>query len=389
MTRGRIAVGTVFAGNYVSLARVLADSFRRHHPDVHFFGVLADRSNGQLRASEEPFRVIGLAELSIPDLRSLAFRYSRFQMSVAVKGYLLEHLLDAGYESALFLDPDTFVLGDLDPLLEQTQQAAITLVPHLLRPLEDSDRGARELNILQSGTLNGGVVGVRSCGAARRFLEWWQERVYLHCRHALVEGLHFDQRWLDLAPVFFPEIHVFRDPRLNVAHWNLPERLGFQRDWRLFHFSGYEPDRPGQLTRYTMRVALNGEPALLVSRYQRALEAAGWHETKGSIHTFDFWDNGVPIPDLVRAVYGDLGRSARRFGDPFRTASPDSFFHWLLQPLDGDHRVTHLWAEVVRRRPDVVNAFPDPFGADRERFVAWTVSSGAAEHDIPDALMRT
>lgn len=386
MTRGRVAVGTVFAGNYVSLARVLADSFRRHHPDVPFFGVLADRSNGA--PGDEPFRLLDLADLNILDLRSLAFRYSRFQMSVVAKGYLLEHLLDAGYESALFLDPDTLVLGDLSPLLEQTQRSAITLMPHLLGPLEDGDRAARELNILQSGTLNGGVVGVRNCESARRFLAWWQDRVYLHCRHALAEGLHFDQRWLDLALVFFPETHLFRDPRLNVAHWNLPERLELWPDWRLFHFSGYEPDRPERLTRYTRRLALEGEPASLFSRYQRALEAAGWHETKESTHTFDYWDNGIRIPDLVRAVYGDLGDAARRFGDPFRTSSPGSFFHWLLQPLDGDCRVTRLWAEVLRRRPDVENAFPDPFGDDLDGFVAWAMSSGAAEHHIPDALIR-
>ena len=380
-----IAVGTVFAGNYVAIARVLAESFRRHHPDVPFFGLLADRTDG--RATEEPFRLIELGDVGIRDLESLAFRYSRFELSVVVKPYLLEHLLDAGYESALFLDPDTLVLGDLGELLDSSREAPITLLPHLLRPLAGHDRAERELNILQSGALNAGVVGVRNCDTARSFLAWWQDRVGPNCRHALADGLHFDQRWLDLAPVFFPDAQIYRDPRVNVAHWNLPERLSERRDWRLFHFSGYEPDEPERLTRYSRRVALGEELASLAGGYQRALEAAGWHETKHSIHSYDFWDNGVRVPAVVRALYDDLGDAARAFGDPFRTASPASFFNWLLQPLDGDRRVTHLWAHLLRRRPDVQNAFPEPFGGDRERFVEWIRRAGAAEHDIPDALL--
>lgn len=380
-----IAVGTVFAGNFVSLARVLADSFRRHHPDVPFFGLLADASSGV--ETDEPFQLIELTGLDIPDLDRLAFQYSRFQLSVVAKAYLLEHLLDAGYDSVLFLDPDTLVLGDLGELLDCAQSAPITLVPHLLLPLEAGDRAARELNILQSGTLNAGVVGVRNCEPARRFVAWWQDRVRRNCRHALRDGLHFDQRWLDLAPVFFPEAHVFRDPRVNIAHWNLPERLSAWPDWRLFHFSGYEPDRPERVTRYTGRVELDGELVSLFSDYQRRLERAGWHETKASAHAYDYWDNGIRIPDVIRTLYADLGNEAERFGNPFRTASPGSFFNWLLRPLDGDARLTHLWAEILRRRPDVQNAFPEPFGADRERFVDWTLHSGAREHDIPEALL--
>ena len=107
MSRAPIAVGTVFAKNYLSFARVLAASFRRHHPDVPFVGVLADEPQGRFRPDDEPFRIIGLPELAIPARDSLTFRYSRFAVSVAAKAHLLERLLDEGYESALFLDVDT------------------------------------------------------------------------------------------------------------------------------------------------------------------------------------------------------------------------------------------------------------------------------------------
>ena len=41
-----IAIGTVFAKNYLAFARVLADSFQRRHPEVPFFAALVDDDGG-------------------------------------------------------------------------------------------------------------------------------------------------------------------------------------------------------------------------------------------------------------------------------------------------------------------------------------------------------
>ena len=130
------------------------------------------------------------------------------------------------------------VIGDLSELFERTSRSAITIAPHLLAPRDGEDRAERELNILQSGVFNAGVIGVRRGETADRFLGWWQGRVYSDCRHSLDEGVHYDQRWLDLVPAFFEDVGVVRDPAYKTAHWNLPERDG--ADCRLFHFSGYD-----------------------------------------------------------------------------------------------------------------------------------------------------
>ena len=75
----------------------------------------------------------------------------------------------------------------------------------------------RELNILQSGVFNAGVIGVRRGETADRFLGWWQGQVYSDCRHSLDEGVHYDQRWLDLVPAFFEDVGVVRDPAQDRA----------------------------------------------------------------------------------------------------------------------------------------------------------------------------
>ena len=61
-----IAIGTVFAKNYLAFARVLADSFQRRHPEVPFFAALVDDDGGYFAPAEEAFSVVELDELSIP-----------------------------------------------------------------------------------------------------------------------------------------------------------------------------------------------------------------------------------------------------------------------------------------------------------------------------------
>jgi len=340
---GTVAVATVVAKNYLSFARVLAESFRRYHPDVPLFVLVSDELDGYVEPGAEPFRLFRLRDIGIPDLERTRFRCDRKQLAITSKPYLLSHLLDLGFESVVFLDPDILILSDLEELLSQVSRHAIVLMPHLLAPLSGEGSVERELNVLQSGVYNGGFVGISSGSTARAFLAWWQARVYAHCRHDVARGVYYDQRWLDLAPVFFPGLHVFRDPSYNVAHWNLPERaisIGETsitvdgRPCRFFHFSGFDPDNPIAVTRYSSRLNLSnvGPAAELFRRYRRLLEAAGYHETKTWPYAYGSFDNGVLVSNAARRAYRELGEATGRFGNPFETAPPHSFFHWLRRP---------------------------------------------------------
>lgn len=326
----RTAVVTASAGNYLPMARVMAESFRRHHPDVPVFLGLSDEAEGRI-GPQEPFELVPLDELSLPEPRRLLFAYERREAAIAIKPYVIERVLDLGLETVVYIDADVLVLRGLAGLLAAAQRGSITLLPHFLEPPTGSDRITRELNILQSGVFNGGVLGVSQSGEARAFLSWWQRRVVLDCRHAVAEGLHYDQRWLDLVPSYFEDVHVYDDPTVNVAHWNLPERD--LATCRLFHFSGYDPDRPDVLTRYSDRLSFADVPQIepLFTRYRDAVLAAGWEEERDRPYRHGRFDNGVPIPSTARAAYRELGEEADCFGNPFATESPDSFFRWLVE----------------------------------------------------------
>ena len=278
-----IAFGTIVTKRYMPFARVLAQSLREHHPDVPVTVVLVDDFDDTFDRDADRFTILPLNALGIPDLADVRSRYSGFQLTVVAKPYLLRHLLDQGFDAAVFLDADILVVDELTPLLDAIAQHAIVLTPHLLDSLSGPEAVARELNILQSGVCNGGCIAVSQSDSGRRFLSWFADRLRTHCCHDRGQGMHFDQRWLDLVPALFDDVHVLRDPGCNVAYWNLPERSVLigrsdQPRCRYFHFSGFDPGQPCTVTRYSQRFTMEtlGPAASLFTRYVSLLEQNGY-----------------------------------------------------------------------------------------------------------------
>ena len=108
------AACTIAAKARLPSARVLAASFAEHHPGVPFFVLLADEPGGCFDPAAEPFELIGLDALDLPDLRTRCFRYEREQLSYALTPTVLRHLLGRGFERVLFLKQESLVCGPVD-----------------------------------------------------------------------------------------------------------------------------------------------------------------------------------------------------------------------------------------------------------------------------------
>lgn len=378
-------------------ARVVARSFRDHHPDAPFFVLLADEIDGYFDPAEEPFELLFLRDLDIPDPAQFRFRHPQQRLSYAATPYLIAKLFDLGYDRVVFIKQESLVLGDLRDTVTTLPPGGIALTPHLLAPVHSDDVIERELTILLSGVFNGGFVGVAAGGASREFLDWWQERVYSHCLYEVGGGVHYEQRWLDLVTAYFDTVHVLHDPGLNVGHWNLPERRitltngTIRADdhlCRLFRFSGYDPGQPEAATTYSPRLKTSalGDAAIVFERYRNALLDAGWVETRGWPYAYGSFSNGVAIPDIARAIYA-RHEAVERFGDPFETQDSRSFFRWLREPPTNSKGLSRLWLGVYERRPDLQHAFPDVFGRHRVAFARWVRSSGVAGYGVPEELL--
>jgi hypothetical protein len=396
-----IACATIVAKGYLSFARVLARSFHQHHPAVPFLVLLADEVDGYFDSAREPFQLIALADLGIARLERFRFQYAQQPLSYAATPYLLAHLIDRGFTKVVFVKQESLVLGSFSSLFQLLDAAPIVITPHLVSPLDGLDGIAREVNILQSGSFNVGLLGVSAGPVTERFLKWWQDRVSTHCRHAVAEGMHYEQRWLDLAPALFEGVRILRDPAYNVGHWSLPERTIAVREdsvfvdaepCRLFRFSGYDPVEPHWITRHSRRLTADtvGAAHLVFDRFRSALLDDGFCETRAWPYAYGTFDDDVPVPDAARDLYLTLG-DTERFGDPLRTTGPDSYVRWLNENVDGpvphQEAVTRLWHAIYESRPDLQRAFPDVLRADRQAFVDWTIHTGAREHHIPGQFL--
>lgn len=392
----RWAVATICARARLPMARVIAASLRRHHPDVPCVVLLAD-APGAGERGREPFELLVASELGIPGFHAMAFRCRREELTYALTPHLLRHVVGReDLDAALFLKQESLVVGDLAPILAPLAGAGVVLTPHLLAPLHGEDAVERERLVSCAGIYNGGVLGVAARDPGPAFLDWWADRIGDTCVHAIPLGLHYEQRWLDLAPTLFDGVHVLRDPAANVGHWAMTEHAVTVEDdavrvdgrpGRVMRFSGYDPGDPMRVTRYAERPtrAQIGGAAAVLDRYRDELLAAGHDDAAQEPYAYDRFADGVPIPAIARELHRELGAEAERFGDPFATGS-GTFRAWLNEPVGEGPTVTRLWDAVWRRRPDVQAAMPDHLGADRERFSTWPDTSGRAEYGVPDAF---
>lgn len=282
-----LAVVTIAASNYLPQTVAMAASLRRFHPETPLHVVMAGARRSVPELERLGARVVSLEELRVEGLRGMMLRYGCKELCAALKPSVIEMVLDAGHSTAVFVDPDMLVLDTLAPCFDEASAHALTLTPHIGPEAAERPDEGLERALLMAGMFNGGFIGASDCGETRRFLRWWAKRLRTHCYEDVGAGIHYDQRWLDLAPGFVADLHVCRDAGCNAAYWRLGwmqlEQRGAEfflggEPVRLFHFSGYEPEAPEFVTKFRpgWRVEETGAGAALFRMYQERLVEAGW-----------------------------------------------------------------------------------------------------------------
>ena len=155
-------VCTIIAKNYVSFARTLFQSLRRQHPDIRCYALLVDDWKDFVKPADEPFEIISVSDISVPDATNMAFKYDVTEFSTAVKPFLLEYLfVKKGLETLLYLDPDILVTGSLEKLFKALDEHDFLLTPHLDKDYPEDGLLPDDRHILISGVFNLGFFGIR------------------------------------------------------------------------------------------------------------------------------------------------------------------------------------------------------------------------------------
>lgn len=312
----RTAVFSIIAPNYRHFARVLMASAQQHHPDWDRFVLLVDDA----APDDALFTTVPLGALPIPDRQRFCFRYTILELSTALKPWMFEHLFARGYDRVIYLDPDIRIYS---PLAELDETAFITLTPHLLSP-STSDL---EHSMLIAGTYNLGFLAVTRQPQLHEFLAWWQQRLELRCVVDPENGLFVDQKWIDLVPGLFAGVSILRHEGYNVAWWNVGDR-SLER-LRFFHFSGFSPASPENVTSHNAAATFGGARRLF-DEYREAITDAGWKSFRTAPYAFGRFADGTPVPNAARIAYRNSPDLQDACGeDPF--AHPE-LFHGIRDP---------------------------------------------------------
>lgn len=246
-------VFTSITANYLPKAAALAHSVKRVHPEATCHCVLSDESPCCPSETTAAFdSIINIKDLPIGDLPRWIFRHRIVELCTAVKGTAFQHIAEQfGAERIYYFDPDIIVTSRLDDLERALDRNTILLTPHMTVPETDLQAILdNEHCCLRHGVYNLGFLAVRMTGQGRQFIDWWADRLRRFCYDDVPAGLFTDQRWVDLAPAFFDDIAIIRDPQYNVATWNLTHRRATgrvpydveinARPLVFYHFSGFD-----------------------------------------------------------------------------------------------------------------------------------------------------
>ena len=257
---------TICSVNYLAQARTLGDSLRDTNPDwTYVIGLVDDLVSANLPANlMPPYTMIEVATIGIPDFAAMCARYDITELNTAVKPFFIDYFytVHSAFEKVIYFDPDIIVFQPLTHLETQLDQHSIVLTPHTCSPTPDWER-PNEQHHLGTGIFNLGFIALKRDDEARRFVNWWKERLVYECRIDLCAGLFVDQHWVNFAPTYFDRVWIEKHRGYNAAYWNLHERFFSQNGqmWlineeeplQFFHFSGYSPYKPGEVSKYQTR----------------------------------------------------------------------------------------------------------------------------------------
>ncbi|HEY6231803.1 MAG TPA: hypothetical protein VIW64_11100, partial [Pyrinomonadaceae bacterium] len=333
------AICTIIAKNYVAAARTLCNSFLQFHPDLQCYVLIVDDYDGYIDPEAENFQLVSLADLQLPEVQSLCFKYNVVELCTAVKANLLDYLLrEEKIEQLFYLDPDMMVMHSLDDIFERLNTFDVLLTPHVDENFPEDGMYPNDGTILRYGIYNLGFIGVTP--GANSMLQWWQSKLLELCIDDPVKGYFVDQKFMNLAPLYFDKVGIERSSGCNVAFWNLHSRRlrHADGDWfcndaplYFYHFSNYDPGHPETLSGYQTRHQFPDRPDVqpLFREYTRRLFENGYEQTRRWPYTYNFFTTGERIPYGLRVMYRNSPARWKQWGNPFESAALKRQARWF------------------------------------------------------------
>jgi hypothetical protein len=319
------SVFTVCNLAYLPKALVLAESLLKFN-NVRLKIYLIDRK-AAVDFNGMPADFIWIEDCGVPNFYQLAFKYDITELSTSLKPFLTLGLLEK-FEKVVFLDADTCLYNSIEPILSDLDLHSVILTPHYVTPHSD-DSPDSDIGMMRFGSFNLGFYAVKNSEQGIYFLNWWSNRCLRFGFFETQFGLSTDQKWVNIAPCFFEDLHISFNLGYNVAFWNLHERsLKIDHEDRyivnddypliFFHFSSFDEENPQYLSKrhFSKKNKQRTDFIELSKAYRKSLRAKniGAAATR---YGFDYMSRGEYISPTLRRAYACVLGELPPNHDPF------------------------------------------------------------------------
>ena len=297
---------TIAFSNYVDRARVLFESLRITHPDSRLFFLAMDRPGFAAQQLGSLANVLTLEEVGFTKRDTFKRRtiYTPLEFATSVKArLLLDRLRD--FQRVTYLDPDIQVFQELR-VSEDLLHREVLLTPHMVRPVPNDGRNLTSADLGIFGNHNLGFISATK--GSETALGWWDSM--LEHEGDFRQGHSFTDQKIADHLVNICDLGVVRYAGWNVAYWNIHEREIAADELVFFHFSGFNPDAPGILTKF---FAQNGRHRYFAREWLtpvlrdyagKCIQARG-SEKALSLGKVTFFEDFPVLRDLIRRSYID------------------------------------------------------------------------------------
>lgn len=266
-------VFTICSVNYLASAKALYQSVVASDAQCKFVFIIADKINGRVKPSYfENAEVIEAHELGISFLDELTKTYNISEFNTAIKPYAIKFMHSKfNCSKFIFLDPDILVFHSLNKIWDNLNTFDFIVTPHHLEPITDPKFYAQQIGTINTGIFNFGFLALNYNLNTEKIINWWAFHMREHGHSNSLIGEFYDQKIMNLLPIFSDKLLIEKDPGYNVAGWNIHERkiTGSNGQYKVngsalvfFHFSGFLFENPKSLVSKYNSLSLKEQPSI-------------------------------------------------------------------------------------------------------------------------------
>ncbi|OXB07596.1 glycosyltransferase [Flavobacterium pectinovorum] len=350
-------VFTIVAKNYIGLAEILGESLKENNANTDFYIIVADYFSEDFDIEKLPSNILvakNMLNISSQQWVDMSFKYDLTEFCTSIKPASFSYFIEkTNYEKIIYLDPDIYIYGSLNPIYEMLESHSIVLTPHIVT-IQDTFQGERsESGLMSTGVFNLGFCAIKRSDSAKKMISWWHERLLDKCFIDSYDTYFTDQKWMDFLPCYFDsdELYISRHLGMNIAPWNFFEREIYSEkeclkvrnreassldgDYQVIfvHYSGYnytEMKRGNVIQNNISKIKNYEDIKLLTNIYANAIsnKSGIFDKFIREKYSFGTFENGDIIKGFHRRIYRSLVNKGLIFDNPFSVAG-DSLYQKL------------------------------------------------------------